>query len=247
MLFSKKNEAFLIDTENVGSTWVNLFDQSERRDFYIFVTANAKNLNYSILHEITENKLKHSYKIIDCSTGKNSLDFCLSSYLGYLIGKGTANSYIVVSEDTGYDGMIALWKSEGVDVKRIDTKAHLRQKRFIKKKPEKKETQEPKKKITKEKKKDSEVRVIKKRETPTPKKTKANPKEELLTKTLKNSSNEEIKSVKKILDSVSYNTNNDVYVALVQNLKQEKGLETYNAIKRILRKYYSLSETKKPE
>lgn len=111
----------MIDSENVGSTWIDLLQSDEKIDFYIFVTENAKSLNYSLLKQLTENP-RHKINIIECEPGKNSLDFYLSSYVGYLIGKGKHLSYTVVSQDTGYDHVIEYWKREGIDVKRINTK-----------------------------------------------------------------------------------------------------------------------------
>ena len=54
MLFGTKLPAYLIDSENVGSTWTDLLKNEEKRDFYIFVTENAKSLNFMLLKELTE-------------------------------------------------------------------------------------------------------------------------------------------------------------------------------------------------
>ena len=99
MLFSKI-PAYLIDSENVGSTWTGLLQKDEDFELYICVTENAKSLNYSLLKELTV-KPRHRINIIECEPGKNSLDFYLSSYLGYLIGKNRHSAYVVVSQDTG--------------------------------------------------------------------------------------------------------------------------------------------------
>ena len=120
MLFSKAH-AYMIDSENVGSTWIDLLQSEEKIDFYIFVTENAKSLNYTLLKQLTQNP-RHKINIIECEPGKNSLDFYLSSYVGYLIGKGKHLSYTVVSQDTGYDHVIDYWNREGIDVRRINTK-----------------------------------------------------------------------------------------------------------------------------
>ena len=120
-MFFSKLPAILIDSENVGSTWTSLLSKDERFELYICVTENAKSLNFTLLKQLTD---EHRYKIniIECKPGKNSLDFYLSSYLGYLIGKNKHSSYTVVSQDTGYDSVIEYWCNEGYDVKRINTK-----------------------------------------------------------------------------------------------------------------------------
>ena len=88
-----------------------------------------------------------------------SLDFYLSSYLGYLIGKNHNSSYVVVSQDTGYDAVIEYWQNEGYDVKRINTKPDT-PKKTVRKTSEKTKAKKAAPKT--EEKADSEVRVIKK-------------------------------------------------------------------------------------
>lgn len=124
----------MIDSENVGSTWIDLLQSDEKIDFYIFVTENAKSLNFSLLKQLTENP-RHKINIIDCEPGKNSLDFYLSSFVGYLIGKGKHLSYTVVSQDTGYDHVIEYWQREGYDVKRINTKNDTEKKKARRNQP----------------------------------------------------------------------------------------------------------------
>ena len=49
----------------------------------------------------------------------NALDFQLSSYFGYLIGTNVDNSFIIYSNDTGFDPVIDFWTVKGINVKRI--------------------------------------------------------------------------------------------------------------------------------
>lgn len=143
MLFERKIPAYLIDSENVGSTWVDLLQADEKFDLYICVTENAKSLNFTLLKELTGDT-RHKINIIECQPGKNSLDFYLSSYIGYLIGKGKHSAYVVVSQDTGYDHVIEYWCSQGYDVKRINTKPET-QKKQTRKTPVRKQKTEVKK------------------------------------------------------------------------------------------------------
>ncbi|MBO7699040.1 MAG: hypothetical protein J6S38_08430 [Erysipelotrichaceae bacterium] len=240
MLFTSKIPAYLIDSENVGSTWANLLQEGKKFDLYIFVTENAKSLNFSLLKELT-NENNHRINIIECYPGKNSLDFYLSSYLGYLIGKNRHSSYLVVSQDTGFDHVIDYWKSEGYDVTRINTKPE-------KKKPVRKA------KVNK----DSETRVIAKKEVPAEnketrkapakKKTKTTkPKKEsdqsrdLLKNLLKDYPENEIDEIKKLLDSTPADKRSDknhIYRKLVRKYKNEKGLAIYTLIKKDIDKYF---------
>ena len=151
MLFSKI-PAYLIDSENVGSTWISLLQNDEKFELFICVTENAKALNFTLLKELTSDH-KHKINIIECKPGKNSLDFYLSSYLGYLIGKGRHSAYVVVSQDTGYDSVIEYWNQEGYDVKRINTKPEV-QKKTVQRRASRK-AEEPKKEAKKETKKET--------------------------------------------------------------------------------------------
>lgn len=252
-MFFSKVPAILIDSENVGSTWISLLNKDERFELFICVTENAKSLNFSLLKELTD---EHRYKIniIECKPGKNSLDFYLSSYLGYLIGKGRHSSYTVVSQDTGYDGVIEYWQSEGIDVKRINTKPEKEKKtvRSRKKTEEKKEAPEAKNP-------NSEIRVIKKdesKEVPQPKKRQSSTKKKeekpkndesgkLLNELLKEFPENEITEVKKYLDKVPSEKQGDrnyIYRGLVRKFRSEKGLKIYTLIKKDLDRYYQHKE-----
>ena len=265
MLFSKV-PAYLIDSENVGSTWISLLNKEEKFELFICVTENAKSLNYSLLKELTD---EHRYKIniIECKPGKNSLDFYLSSYLGWLIGKNRHSSYVVVSQDTGYDAVIEYWNKEGYDVKRINTKPEpvkKTNKRTSKKKTEKTEPKKEAKSQTKtENKANSETRVIVKDQTrvsdPGKEKSQAVKKEEspkkpepvkeenktesssLLNDLLKDFPENEIEEVRKYLSKVPSDKRNDknyIYRGLIRKFKSEKGLAIYTLIKKDLDKYY---------
>lgn len=51
--------------------------------------------------------------------GKNSLDFHLVLYLGYLVAKNKTARFIVVAADRDYDAAIAHAQGEGIDVMRV--------------------------------------------------------------------------------------------------------------------------------
>ncbi|MBQ1482426.1 MAG: hypothetical protein IIZ28_02525 [Erysipelotrichaceae bacterium] len=161
-MFFSKLPAILIDSENVGSTWTSLLSKDERFELYICVTENAKSLNFTLLKQLTD---EHRYKIniIECKPGKNSLDFYLSSYLGYLIGKNKHSSYTVVSQDTGYDSVIEYWCNEGYDVKRINTKPETPKKASRK---SSKKKSEPMPQKNQQKKDNRQLPVLRKQQLP---------------------------------------------------------------------------------
>lgn len=244
MFFSNKLPAYLIDSENVGSTWADLLKSEEKRDFYIFVTENAKSLNYSLLMDLTGNQ-KHRISVIECEPGRNSLDFYLSSYLGYLIGLGRNTSYTVVSQDTGFDHVIEYWKNSGLAVERINTKpdkgktgrTNRAQKDQQVKKNENSETR-----IIVKKQPEQPVKTVSKKKGNTPvKQNETGNSRKLLQDLLKGHSNAEVEEVARCLDSIPEGKHSDksfIYRQLIRRFKSEKGLAIYTLIKKDLDKYY---------
>ena len=247
-MFFTKIPAYLIDSENVGSTWADLLKKEEKSDFYIFVTENAKSLNFSLLKDLTDNQ-RHKINIIECEPGKNSLDFYLSSYLGYLIGTGKHSSYTIVSQDNGFDHVIEYWKRNGFDVTKVNTKPN---------KSRESRSGRTAKSQTVKKNENSETRIIVKKQPAEPAKTEnktGNRKKgnnsvsknetgnnkKLLQNLLKDLSENEIDEVARSLDSVPSDKHGDksyIYRHLIRRFKSEKGLAVYTLIKKDLEKYY---------
>ena len=240
MLFGTKLPAYLIDSENVGSTWTELLKNEEKRDFYIFVTENAKSLNFMLLKELTENE-RHRINIIECEPGRNSLDFYLSSYLGYLIGLGKHSSYIVVSQDAGFDHVIEYWKRNGIEVSKVNTKPN----KTGNKKGQRRNSQPVKKN------ENSETRIIVKKQPDPVQKNENKPSKKsnvqksdndrkLLRNLLKDYSDKEVDEVARCLDSVPADKRDKSYIYrhLIRKFKSEKGLAVYTLIKKDLDKYY---------
>lgn len=138
---------YLIDFENVGSEGLkNLNGIQDGDEILIFYSDNRRNvaLDVEVFAEIFgKNITCQGFKVVVGS--KNALDFQLSSYLGYLIGKNTKDQkyrniaqkvesltgknlisqnedcYFIVSNDKGYDCLCKFWKEKGVEVERIAT------------------------------------------------------------------------------------------------------------------------------
>ena len=55
-------------------------------------------------------------------TGKNFLDFQLSSYCGYLIGSTAEKDFIIVSRDNGFGSMEDFWDGKEMSGKLISMK-----------------------------------------------------------------------------------------------------------------------------
>ena len=108
---------FLVDYENVHDNGFKGAEQlSGKECVHVFSTANAPYININAL-----SSLKGKLDIHKVPAGKESLDRCLVSYLGYLIHKNKNKKviYIIISQDRGYDRVINFWKEEkGVVISR---------------------------------------------------------------------------------------------------------------------------------
>ena len=108
---------YLIDTENIGSAWTEVLPLMGRNDeILLFYTVNSPGIPYRDLQQIM-NHLSQM-ELIPCNTGRNGLDFQLSSYLGYLLRSSTKTQYVILSKDTSYDPLIQFCKEKGVDIAR---------------------------------------------------------------------------------------------------------------------------------
>ena len=58
-----------------------------------------------------------------CASGRNGLDFQLSSELGYLFGTGAGKEFYILSDDTGYDVLREYWAPSGASVSRTGTRS----------------------------------------------------------------------------------------------------------------------------
>lgn len=111
---------YLVDFENVRTDGVKeIVTAKEGDEIIIYFSDACKNISLDVVESITKRGIKLScYK---AKTGtKNSLDFQLSSHLGYLIGQNLDNvKFHIVSNDKGYDCLCEFWKEHGKLVDRI--------------------------------------------------------------------------------------------------------------------------------
>ena len=108
---------YLIDTENVGSSWTELLPFLGKNDeILLFFTQNSPGIPYRDLRQIMDHPLQ--LELIPCNTGKNGLDFQLSSYLGFLLRSSAKARYVILSKDTGYDPLVQFWQERGAEITR---------------------------------------------------------------------------------------------------------------------------------
>ncbi len=100
---------FLIDYENVRtSAFSGLEDLTEEDRVIVFYTSNSDNLTFSLMQRLVKARARIDYLKVSCG-GKNSLDFQLCSYLGFLIGTNRDTRFCIISRDKGFSTMLSLW------------------------------------------------------------------------------------------------------------------------------------------
>ena len=111
---------FLIDFENMPISNGTYLEEMHAGDvIIIFYSDMCNEISLDLLEAADKLNIESHYQKANIGT-KNALDFQLSSYLGYLIGKGTLNSrYHIVSKDKGYDCLCNYWRSQNISVDRI--------------------------------------------------------------------------------------------------------------------------------
>lgn len=106
---------YLVDTENVGSSWKYLLaDKNARDEIIIFYTDKSPYISYADMCEII--KYPNSFKMIKCYTGRDALDFQLDSYLGFLLRSTPKAHFYIISNDNGYEAICRFWGDQGYSV-----------------------------------------------------------------------------------------------------------------------------------
>lgn len=99
---------YLIDYENVGGDGLAGCDKLKKTDhIIIFFTQNANKID---MREIA-NHGEAELRMIEVPAGKQSADIHIGSYLGYLAGvnKGQGCSVVIVSKDKDFDNVAKFW------------------------------------------------------------------------------------------------------------------------------------------
>lgn len=117
------NRVFFIDTENQGAMYLKDLNGLTNKDLVICMfTEYSPKFTYDQVGKFLESSA--SFKFIDCLAGTpNSLDFQLSSMLGYYLRmedeekeETNPTDFIILSQDTGYYGIIQFWSNQGYNV-----------------------------------------------------------------------------------------------------------------------------------
>lgn len=95
----------------------------------VFYTQKSPHMNYENVRLLKETEKEAEF--IKCFEGSNALDFQLVTQLGYLLCENQEYSYVIVSNDTGFDAAVRYWKQRNMPVQRLsgkDLKRRLQQK-----------------------------------------------------------------------------------------------------------------------
>ena len=104
--------AFLIDFENVKSAGLVGIETLGMEDqVVILYSQNSNTISFEMHQKILSCEANVAYYQIRRG-GKNSLDFQLSTLLGYLLASGLYTHLYIISNDSGFDALYDFWSSQ---------------------------------------------------------------------------------------------------------------------------------------
>lgn len=111
---------YLIDSENIADHWVgHIRLQNVLDKIIIFWSKNSKSLSIWLLDTFLEMYPREQLEFIECYTGNNSMDFHIVTKLGQMTARPSKTQFVIVSDDTGYDGVINYLHDSGFSVTRL--------------------------------------------------------------------------------------------------------------------------------
>lgn len=107
---------YLIDYENVHvNGLVGLEERTKEDMIIIFYSSNSDSLNFLLHQKLIQSQAKIEYIKIE-GKSKNSLDFHLVSYMGYLLAQNPQEEFVIISKDNGYQGVVEFWKKKKMSI-----------------------------------------------------------------------------------------------------------------------------------
>jgi len=116
-LFGNKT-IYFIDSENVNDNWIDTIPEIKKSDeIKVFYTEKSTNVSYEKFSKIADGGASLNW--IKCFTGQNALDFQLVTDLGYSVAKGVKDTFVIISNDKGYDAVVNYWVVKGINISRV--------------------------------------------------------------------------------------------------------------------------------
>ena len=107
---------FFVDSENVGDSWIQLFDYLNDDDcILVFYTDKSPNMSYANVVALKQSPFEPEFILCENGTD-NALDFQLVTYLGSYTVKNPDDNLIIVSKDKGFDSVVHFWTERGYHV-----------------------------------------------------------------------------------------------------------------------------------
>ncbi|MBQ4627378.1 MAG: hypothetical protein IJB45_09030 [Clostridia bacterium] len=111
---------YFIDYENVHVDGLKGVSGLNEEDMVcIFYSEKANTMTFGLHRRLTECKAAIEYIKVSVGT-PNSLDFQLTSILGYKIAKEADREFVIVSKDKGYDCAVEFWKKKKIKISRVE-------------------------------------------------------------------------------------------------------------------------------
>lgn len=92
---------YFIDIENVGLSGFNGIEKLTKDDVVIMFVYENQTLPNALTKLMRQSNARFEIKTYSLHT-KNAADFCIVSYLGYLLAKHPNDEFYVISKDNGY-------------------------------------------------------------------------------------------------------------------------------------------------
>lgn len=108
---------YFVDFENVKNSGI-VGVENLGKDDAVIIFYNESSTMTMKTHKLLETALCEKEYILVTQSGKNALDFQLSTYLGFFVSR--EKEFCIVSQDHGYDAVISFWKTRNVLVKRLN-------------------------------------------------------------------------------------------------------------------------------
>lgn len=112
---------YLIDYENTGVKGLHGIEKLQEDDLIVVFYGPKTGAVPFDDHVRISSAVSHVEYIKTSKTGKNYLDFQLTTYLGYLVAHTGIKEYFVISKDGGYDSVVDFWKARGMSIVRRET------------------------------------------------------------------------------------------------------------------------------
>ncbi len=110
---------FLVDYENVGSAGMKGSNYLNDGDHVVIFYSEAKKL----MERRTLDDISSSGCVFEicklCQTGKNALDFYITSRLGELIGEGYEGVTAIISSDNGFKAVRDYWEKRASNKRKV--------------------------------------------------------------------------------------------------------------------------------